>query len=369
MPLRVAILLQHWLLGGAERQALHVARALQAKGHHLELWSLEGAHPGAAQALERARAGGLTTVDAGHGRSTMARVLAVSARLRARRIDVVLPFTVTPNLVAAASWRLGGARGSVWNQRDSYLDLGVARAFVARQATVYVSNAEPVRARVPGAFGVDAARCLCIPNILDPAVALRTVAQWRKALALAADARVIVSLARLHPKKRIDLAIRALAAMKVGASMVVAGLDQGALSSLREVARSLGVEGRVRFPGHVDDVTGLLAACDAGIYTSSPAGEAWGEGSSNAVLEVVTAGLPCVCVDDPAIRAFVDPADIAADTPAALAAALDGALTDPGARPRAAVRAEALRKRHAPEVVVPLWEEALLRAARARGTA
>jgi hypothetical protein len=38
--------------------------------------------------------------------------------LRRERPDVVLPYCMFPNIVCALTWKLGGARLCVWNQRD-----------------------------------------------------------------------------------------------------------------------------------------------------------------------------------------------------------------------------------------------------------
>lgn len=95
------------------------------------------------------------------------------------------------------------------------------------------------------------------------------------------DALVILALSRMHEKKGIDTAIRALAHMPT-AYLWLAG-DGPMARSYRDLAGRLGLSGRVRFLGWRTDRKALLAAADICILPSryEPFGtviaEAWAE--------------------------------------------------------------------------------------------
>jgi glycosyltransferase involved in cell wall biosynthesis len=105
----------------------------------------------------------------------------------------------------------------------------------------------------------------------------------------------LLAVGRLYPQKGYDMLLRAFAriAGKNGEwSLCIAG--EGPLrGALGEQARRLGLEGRVRLLGQVDDVGGLLAQAAAYGMSSNY------EGFPNALCEAMAAGLPCVSTDCP----------------------------------------------------------------------
>ena len=82
----------------------------------------------------------------------------------------------------------------------------------------------------------------------------------------AEDAFVFLSMARLHPVKGIDIAIKALAQVPE-AILWIAG--EGAEEKpLKKLANDMGVADRIRWLGWRTDRSALLAACDAVLFTS-----------------------------------------------------------------------------------------------------
>ena len=120
----------------------------------------------------------------------------------------------------------------------------------------------------------------------DPAAA----AAARRELALPPGAPVLLVAGRLHPQKRVDRALRCLAALDGDAHLVLAG-DGPQERELRALAGGLGVAERVRFLGAVarERLPALTAAADASLLTSQ-----WREGLPMAVLESLACGTPVV---------------------------------------------------------------------------
>jgi sugar transferase (PEP-CTERM/EpsH1 system associated) len=111
----------------------------------------------------------------------------------------------------------------------------------------------------------------------------------RRALGLPVDAAVIGTVGRLDPVKDHAGLIRALALGGGGERgvLVIAG-DGPCRKDLEALARSLGLEGRVRILGDRDDVPRVLQVLDVFVLSSV------GEGMSNAILEAMATGLPVV---------------------------------------------------------------------------
>ena len=86
----------------------------------------------------------------------------------------------------------------------------------------------------------------------------------------------------------------------------------------------------MRFLGEVDDVAGLLGACDAGVFSSRS------ESAPCAVLECMAAGLPLAATDIAAIRELLGPEGAPFPAPAGDAVTLADAIVrlagDAGAR-------------------------------------
>ena len=100
---------------------------------------------------------------------------------------------------------------------------------------------------------------------------------------------------RLHPKKGLDILLRAFnkaVQRKPGISWQLLILGDGSLrSELEATARQLGIWDETRFCGYVDDVFPYLARTDIFVLPS------YSEGVSNALLEAMSCGSPCIATD------------------------------------------------------------------------
>ncbi|MCC7164939.1 MAG: glycosyltransferase family 4 protein [Anaerolineae bacterium] len=115
---------------------------------------------------------------------------------------------------------------------------------------------------------------------------------------------VFLTVNFLHPRKRIDLFLRALAQLyarvpNVAALVVGAGPEQDALHAL---ARELNITDIVRFTGFVPDaqLPALYGASDVYVHTCK------NESFGLSVLEASAAGLPVVAVDEGGPREILE---------------------------------------------------------------
>jgi glycosyltransferase involved in cell wall biosynthesis len=118
----------------------------------------------------------------------------------------------------------------------------------------------------------------------------------RQVLGSSDSTTVIVSATRMEGLKGLDVLLEALRRMPPGLewhTWVIGGaqrrVDAGFLSALKETARRLGVENRVRFLGQRSDVSRLLAAAD--VYCQPNTGP---ESFGVSFVEALYSGLPVV---------------------------------------------------------------------------
>ena len=89
----------------------------------------------------------------------------------------------------------------------------------------------------------------------------------RAAFNTPADAKIILALSRLHPKKGLDTLLHALAKMPANVYAWLAG-DGPDQTKLRQLCTSLGLDHRVRFLGWRTDRAALLGTADVCVMPS-----------------------------------------------------------------------------------------------------
>ena len=159
-----------------------------------------------------------------------------------------------------------------------------------------------------------------------------------------ANGRPLVGMfGRISPWKGQNIFLRAIARVP-NVNAVLAG---GALFGEEEyekqmmaLARELGIEQRVTFAGHIDDVAALMAACDVVAHCST-APEPFGR----VIVESMFVGTPVIASDAGGAREIVKHGETGQLTPMsdvnALAAAIQRYLDNPGWSKTVAAKAQA----------------------------
>ena len=113
----------------------------------------------------------------------------------------------------------------------------------------------------------------------------------------------ILFAGRLHPQKGIGTLLKALSRLaeeRPALSWRLQLAGTGPLQhELQAMAKELGVDQHVVFLGHLDPVDPLLEACDCFVLPSLS------EGMSNALLEAMAYGLPCIATDIPGNNSII----------------------------------------------------------------
>lgn len=156
----------------------------------------------------------------------------------------------------------------------------------------------------------------------------------RQSLDIPEDTTVLCCVANLFPYKGhadlLDALSRLGRTFADNGLLLLVGRDAGMEKQLRAQITVLGLDQHVRFLGEREDVAEILAASDIGVLASHE------EGFSNAVLEVMAAGLPIVVTDvggnAEAVLDGVCGHVVPRQNTVALSAALSDLMTNPARR-------------------------------------
>ena len=302
---RILILLTSLDMGGAERQALMLARhLLNEQGADVAVWGLGS--PG--RVSEACAAFGIPWRSFPWPLNPSIRMrtaIRLALAMRRFRPDIVLPYALTPNALAGLFWRLSGARSCIWNQRDA--GIGLTRSPVKRLAVKltprFVSNTHHGARRLAEQYRLPLSHIEVIPNGVELTPPQASPELWRGRLDVDATTPVVGMVANLTPYKDHATLLRAwrqvvdaYAGEDGTPVLALAGRFGPTYPELVTLAQELGIADTVRFLGAVDDITGLLAVLRVSVLSSRL------EGMPNAVLEAMAAGLPVVATDIPSIR-------------------------------------------------------------------
>lgn len=292
-------------LGGAERQGLHLARYLKNIGCDVRVWSN---HAGHGLVVDHCNDAGIPW--AVHRfrwpcrKSSLVRDSWRMLRaLRQERPDVILTYTKWANVSCGLTWRWSPAKVCIWGQRDIHWLCGDAvERFAYRRVSAVICNAEHEVDYLRRTLGETTAPVSVVHNGFDLAPCIKTRTAWRAELGISEAITVATMVANFRPEKDYPTLLHAwrkVLAIPQGQTrprLLLAGASQQSYNAVHQLASNLGLLDSVSFLGQVRDISGLLAASDIGVLTSTH------EGLSNVVIEYMASGLPVVATDLPGNR-------------------------------------------------------------------
>ena len=318
-PARIVFLLQDLKFGGTQRQALELARRLDPVRFRPELWLLAAGD----DLVPLARQWGLPL----SWLSRQAQVgpgglLNLWRRLRRGGLDLLLPFTVVPNIWGRILGRLARVPAIVGNCRGGGAPKRQHERWLWPLAQHLVCNSAALKRVLTQSCGVPEARLSVIPNGVD-------VDYFQPAPKAGPYPAVALSVARMVPDKDLDTLIRAFAEVAPGfpqAQLWLVG-EGPLLVNLQQLAGELLPAGVCRFIPPQADLRPLFR--QAGLLALSSRTEAL----PNVVLEAMAAGLPVAATAVGGVPELVTPARTGwlapPGDPPALAAALRRLLANP----------------------------------------
>lgn len=294
-------------LGGAERQALLLAHALQEQHQaQVEFWGFREAGRAADLCDEYGIPWRLVPFRWAYNKvERLGNLIRLAVRLRAARPDIIMPYTMLPNVVCGLVWRFSGAKTCIWNQRDEGRDRfqPIIERWATRLTPHFISNSHHGTDFLAQAVGVNREKITVIYNGVTLPTAEVDHAAWRKQLGVNDDSLLVCMVANLTRYKDHATLLRAwrlvmdqMQETAQEAILLLAGRPDDATDALKALAYDLELGRTVRFLGQVDDIAGFLGAMDLAVFSS------YLEGVPNGILECMAAGLPVVATDIPGIR-------------------------------------------------------------------
>ena len=324
--------------GGGPQHVLTVAAWLRARR-----WRTIVAGPRNGAIFERFRESGIETIELATDRFSAGTLAELVRLVRARRVRLIHSHgkgaglygrLVARALGVPAVHTLHGLHFERYGtaKRAAYLALE-RRLSRWTRVIVNVSRAQEAEGLALRLF--DKRQSRVVVNGVDVArlgTAAAEPGEARAAPGLPSSAPVVGCAARFDPIKRLDLLLDAAGRIADRALRVVLIGRGSEERRLRERAASLGLGGRVVFPGEILDAARLFRGFDVYAATSAK------EGMPLAPLEAMALGVPVLASDIPAHRELLGDASAAlvAGTPERFADALRGLLTDGVARARLA---------------------------------
>jgi len=319
-PARVVFLLQDLKFGGTQRQALELARRLDRVRFQPEIWLLAAGD----DLVQQARDAGLPlTWLSRQAQVGPGAVLNLWRRLRRGGIEVLLPFTVVPNIWGRILGRLARVPAIVGNCRGGGAPRRQHERWLWPLAQHIVCNSDALKKVLIRRCGVPASRLSVIPNGVD--------ADYFQPAPEGAGPypAVVLSVARMVPDKDLDTLLRAFSEVSPDfpqAQLWLVG-EGPLLGNLQQLAGKFLPADACRFIPPQADLRPLFR--QAGLLALSSRTEAL----PNVILEAMAAGLPVAATAVGGVPEMVTPARTGwlapPEDPAALAVALRRLLGNP----------------------------------------
>jgi glycosyltransferase involved in cell wall biosynthesis len=292
MKARIVLLSTSLGMGGADRQVLHLARALLAHDYAVHLVSMTPLEEMGRQAL----ADGLPIVslEMKRGQADRRAFQQLVRLLRSWKPHLLTSFMYHANLLGRLAGRWAGVPLIVTSIRSE--QTGSAGRDWLMKSTNWMdqcctTNSEQVASALTTRGLLRRDKVKVIPNGVDVdafASAPELRCRVRGEQKLADSEFVWLAVGRLLPQKDYATLLAAFQPLAdAPARLLIAGRGP-LLESLQQQIQQLGISSQVTFLGVRDDVRELLAAADGFVLSS-----AW-EGMPNVVMEAQAAGKPVV---------------------------------------------------------------------------
>jgi glycosyltransferase involved in cell wall biosynthesis len=198
----------------------------------------------------------------------------------------------------------------------------------AAGATAIIADSEHTKRSVVGRLRVRADKVTVIPVAVGPEFTPRAMSEVTR-LKYGVTGNYLLSVGNFLPHKNLKRLLEAYAKMsashRAACRLVLAGGDRGRQRELEAAVKRLGLEGRVVFPGLIEeaDLPGLYGGCSLFVLPSLE------EGFGLPALEAMACGAPVVASNRGAIPEVVGDAALLVnpEDPAAMASAMERVLS------------------------------------------
>jgi len=300
-------------LAGTENQLLKIINGLETEHFELHLIAFNK-HPW----LEKHRASfkcqtHVVEINRFKRLATYINCLRLVKLLRGLRPDIVHTFFPVANIFGVLCARLAGVKQVVSSRRDygEWMRMGyvLATRFANQYVSRIITNSRLVGELTQRVEKVDAGRIEVICNGIDLSAfsGLRRDEGLKQGLGIPRGNKIVGLVANFRPMKHHQTLVQAAPLIlreRSDVDFLLIGIDVmagGHRDRIKALAKDLGVRERLHFVDFCQDVLPYLSIMDVGVNCSE------GEGLSNAVMEYMAAGVPCVVSDSGGNPDLVDP--------------------------------------------------------------
>lgn len=312
-PLRILFLLSSYNQGGAERQAVTLAKWMKEKGHHVSFTAFKEDGPVEEELRSlhietRSKSFNFFFIDhfkvARFNKETLsfkiksnALIKEYATYLKGFAADILMPYTFYPNVLASLAFPSSGAKACIWNQRDINVE-GMKGYYLEKKAVAqcsfFISNSKQGEQKLQHIYSIPSKKT----NVIHNGIKLPSLITPFDCPYFLPNSFKMVMLGNFHPNKDQATLINAMALLRKKdlsghVQLILAGRFAGEEKKYSELCTSLdlSINKDVIFLDSVKNVYGLLKACDLVLHSS------YEEGCPNAVLEAMAAGLPVIASD------------------------------------------------------------------------
>ena len=290
---KVLIAIPRFTVGGAEIQALNLAKELKNRGYNVVIGAF-GSEAG--EGYVKFTKAGLDCIHWGFqekiilnpekgliGWSRKYRYcLNIIIKVRSLNVDYIIPFTYPSNVIFCRLIRWLNVKKCIWNQRDAgILFTGKKNEISAlNNASVIVSNSleglkflrRYVRKKI-----------FHIPNGIDMGLypSHNDIIKYLKVI-------MVGNVIDLKDHTTLIKAWKLVLIEFPNFQLIFAGYKGNKFNECEKLAIELGIENSIEFMGIVENVPNLLRRCYLAVFSS------YNEGLPNGILEPMAAGLPVV---------------------------------------------------------------------------
>ena len=371
----VAVFLTRFEPGGTERQMTELIRRLDRSRFTVHVACFEKRGAWLPRIAERAASIVEFPIRGFAQPATLAALLRFAKWCRRERIEVVQTCDLYANVFGLPAAALAGVPVRIGSRRELNPDKTPGQIRLQRQAyrcaTTVVANSVAAR-DILLEDGLAAESIAVIPNGVDlGSTLLRGFAATEGKPSLAPkERRRVITVANLRPEKSHETLFAAadlLAPDFPDVEFQIVG-DGPRRAELEGLVRALGLERRVQFLGHREDVAQLLAEADIFVLPSRS------EAFPNGAIEAMAAGLPVVASATGGLLDLIEHGHTGLlfepGNPAALADALRHLFTDRSIASAIGQRAQTqVRQRYSFERMVQSFEELYVASLPARSLA
>ena len=319
---KTVILIEAFIRGGSGRQAFLLAHEMRHRhGLDAEVWALSSYRHDADYAATFTAAGiptrtlefcfpTLAQLRVVRGAQWVNELRRVVMTLRNARVDVLLPFTAWPNVVAGLCYRLGGVRLCIWGERHTGgTRVPTPERIAARQVSHFVANSTGGVEFLKNEMGVKPERISLVPNGVEPYPASGPNL-WRSRLQMRPSEPLAVMIANINDFRDHPTLLRAWYIVQQNwhdgdrPLLALAGYRDyynQSYQQCRKIVHSHNLDRYVRFVDTIPDVPELIEASDLAAFCSRM------EGLPDGMLECMAAGKAVVATDLPGIRDALGP--------------------------------------------------------------